>query len=95
MSDAEILEDEPEESYTASWSLVTVPTSAAQEATEIPKMDEVRERFVKDYPRLFGGVANQNIPDGGQFGTARINWSPSQRSIGIENISSKVSGQRP
>ena len=39
-------------------------------------MGELRERLVKDYPRLFSGVANKNTPDRGRFGTARIKLKP-------------------
>ena len=39
-------------------------------------MDELRERLVKDFPRLFTGVANQNPQDRGRFGTARIELKP-------------------
>ena len=72
-------EGEPEESYTAVWSVVTVPTAAAQEARENPKVYELRERLVKDYPRLFSGVANKDSPDRGQFGTVRIKWKPNPK----------------
>ena len=57
-----MLESDPEESYTAIRSVVTVPTAAAQEARENPRVDELRERLVNDYLRLFSGVANKNPP---------------------------------
>ena len=63
MTDEEMSESDPEESYTAIRSVVTVPTAAAQEARESPRVDELRERLVKDFPRLFSGVANRNPPD--------------------------------
>ena len=72
MTDEEMSESDLEESYTAIWSVVTVPTPAAQEARENPRVDELRERLVKDYARLFSGVANKNPPDRGRFGTAQI-----------------------
>ena len=72
MTDEEMSEGDPEDSYTAIWLVVTVPTAAAQEARENPRVDELRERLVKDYPRLFSGVANKNPPDRGPIGTARI-----------------------
>ena len=72
-------ESDPEESYTAIRSVVTVPTAAAQEARENPRVDELRERLVKDYPRLFSGVANKNPPDRGRFGTARIKLKPNPK----------------
>ena len=65
MTDEEISVRDPEESCTAIRSVVTVPTAAAQEARENPRVDELRERLVKDYPRLFSGVANKNPPDRG------------------------------
>ena len=68
MTDDEMLERNPEESYTAMRSVVTVPTAAAQEARQNPKVDELRERLVKDYPRLFSGVANKNPSDRSPFG---------------------------
>ena len=95
MTDEEMSEGDPEESYTAIRSAVTVPTAAAQEARENPRVDELRERLVKDYPRLFSGVANKNPPDRGRFGTARIKMKPDPKNIGIENISFRVSGRRP
>ena len=55
MTDEEMLEGDPEESYTAIRSVVTVPTAAAQEARENPRVAELRE---KDDPQLFSGVAN-------------------------------------
>ena len=72
MSDGEMSEGDPEESYTAIRSMLTVPTTAAQEARENPRVDELRGRLVKEYPRLFSGVVNENPPDRGRFGTARI-----------------------
>ena len=41
-------EGDPEESYTAMRSVVTMPTAAAQEARENARVDELRERLVKD-----------------------------------------------
>ena len=34
---------------------------------------------MKDYPRLFSGVANKNPPDRGRFGTARIKLKPNPK----------------
>ena len=76
MTDEETSEGDPEESYTAIWSVVTVPTAAAQEARENPIVDELWERLVRDHPRLFSGVANRNPPDRGLFGTARMELKP-------------------
>ena len=59
MTDEEMSESDLEESYTAIRSVVTVPTIAAQEAREKPRDDELRERLVKDYQRLFSGVDNK------------------------------------
>ena len=42
-------------------------------------MDELREKLVKDYPRLFSGVANKKPPDQGRFGTARIQLKPNPK----------------
>ena len=64
-TDEEMSEVKPEESYMAIWSVLTVPIAAVQEAKENPKADELRERLVKDYPRLFSGVANKSPPDRG------------------------------
>ena len=76
MTDEEMSEVDPEKIYTAIRSVVTVPTAAAQEARENPRVDELHERVVKDCPRLFSGVANKNPPDPGRFGTARIKLKP-------------------
>ena len=56
MMDEEMSEGDPEESYAAIWSAVTVPTAAAGEARENPKVDELWKRLVKDYPRFFFAV---------------------------------------
>ena len=82
MTEEEMLEGDPEESCTAIQSVVTVPTAAAQAARENPKVEELRERLVKDYPRLFSGLANKNPPDQGRFGTARINLKPNPKVYG-------------
>ena len=79
MTDEEMLESDPEESYTAIRSVVTVPTAAVQEARENPTVDELRERLVKDYPRLFSGVANKSPPDPGRIGTARMKLKPNTK----------------
>ena len=79
MTDEEISERNPEESYTAIWSVVTVPTAAAQEARESPRVNELRERWVKDHPRLFRGVANKNPLDRGRFGTAWTKLKPNSK----------------
>ena len=50
-TDEEMSEGNQEESYAAIRSVVTVPTAVAQEARENPKVDELRERLVKDYPQ--------------------------------------------
>ena len=76
MTDEEMSERDLEESHTAIRSVVTVPTAAAQEARENPRVDELRERLVKDYPRFFSGLANKNQPDRGRFGTARMTLKP-------------------
>ena len=42
-------------------------------------MDELRERLVKDYQGLFSGVAKNNPPDRGLFGTVRIKFKPNPK----------------
>ena len=79
MTDEEMLEVDPEESYTAIRSVVTMPTAAAQEARENPRVDELRERLVKYYSRLFSSVANMNQLHRGEFGTARIKLKPNPK----------------
>ena len=79
MTGEEMWESDPEESYMAIRSVVTMPTAAAQEARENPRVDELRERLVKDHPRLFSGVANKNLRDRGGFGTARIKLKPNPK----------------
>ena len=61
MTDEEMSKGSLEESYTAIPSVVAVPTAAAQEARENPKVDELRERLVKDYPWLFSGAQPTKI----------------------------------
>ena len=72
-------EGDPEESYTAIRSVVTAQTAAARKARKNPTVDELRERLVKDYPRLFSGVTNQNLPDRGQNGSAQITLKPNPK----------------
>ena len=79
MTNEEMSDSDLEESYTPIWSVVTVPTAAAQEARENTRVDELQERLVKDYPRLFSGVANKNPPDRGRFGNARIKSKPNPK----------------
>ena len=79
MTEEEMSESNPEESYIAIWSVVTVPTAAAQEARENPRVDALREGLLRDYPRLFSGVAKKNPPDRGRFGTARIKLKPNPK----------------
>ena len=79
MTDEEMSKSDPEESCTAIWSVVTVLTAAAQEARENSRLDELWERLVKDYPRLFSGLANKITPDRGRFGTAGINLNPNPK----------------
>ena len=70
---------DPEEAYTAVWSVVSIPKQAAEEAQENPKVAELKERLISAYPRLFSGVANKNPPDRGRFGTARIKLRPNPK----------------
>ena len=72
ISDKEMSDVDPQETYTAVESVVSIPRQAAEEAKENPKVAEVKDRVIKAYPRLFSGVANNNPPDRGKFGTAKI-----------------------
>ena len=63
MTDGEMLQSYPEESSMGIWSVVTTPTAAAQEARENSTMDELRQRFVEDYPRIFGNLAKKAPAD--------------------------------
>ena len=56
-----------------------MPTVAAQEARENSRVDELRERLVKDYPRLFSAVANINPPDRCRFRTKQIKFKPNPK----------------
>ena len=60
-------------------SVVSILKQAAEEAQENPKVAEPKERLIKDYTRLFSGVANKNPPDRGRFGTARIKLKPNPK----------------
>ena len=73
---------------------MTVPTSACQGARKCPRVDELRERLVKDYPRMFRGVAHKNPPDRGPFGTAGMRVKPNPNYLDIENTF-RVSRRRP
>ena len=48
------------------------------EAKENPKVAELRDRFLKPYPRLFSAVTNRNPPDRGKFGTGKIKLKPNR-----------------
>ena len=63
-----MLQGDLEESYTAVRSVVIVPIAMAQEARESPRVDDLRERLVKDYLLLFSGVANKKTTH------SRLNW---------------------
>ena len=76
ISEEEKSDSDPAEAYTAVRSVVSIPKQAAEEAQENPKVDELKERLINAYPRLFSGVANKNPPDRGRFGTARIKLKP-------------------
>ena len=69
----------PEEAYTAVWSVSSIPKQATEEAQENPKVAELKEGLIKAYPRLFSGVANKNPPDRGRFGTARRTLKPNPK----------------
>ena len=60
-------------------SVVSIPKQAAEEAQENPKVAELKERLINAYPRLFSGVTNENPPDRGTFGTARIKLKPNPK----------------
>ena len=72
ISDEEKSDSDPEEAYTAVRFVVSIPKQAAEGAQENPKVAELKERLINAYRRLFSGVANNNPPDRGRFGTARI-----------------------
>ena len=72
-TDEEILDGDADGSYRAIRSVVTVPTVAVQEARRNPGVDDLRQRFVKDYPRLFSVLANKIHPDRGRFDPHRLN----------------------
>ena len=96
MTDEEMSDADPEESYTAIRSVVKVPTAAAQEARENQKVDELRKRVVKDYTRLFSGVANKNPPDPlpilAPIGTTLHCMGPSGVLIAVHALDSSCSG---
>ena len=79
ISDEEKSESDPEGAYTAVRSVVSIPKQAAEEAQENPKFAELKERLINAYPRLSSGVANNNPPDRGRFGTARIKLKPNRK----------------
>ena len=79
ISDEEKSDSNPQESYTAVRSVVSIPKQAAEEAQENPKVAELKERLINAYPRLFSGVTNKNSPDRGRFGTARIKLKPNPK----------------
>ena len=79
ISDEEKSDSDLEEAFTAVRSVVSIPKQAAGEAQENPKVAELKERLIKAYPRLFGGVANKNPGDRGRFGTARIKLKPNPK----------------
>ena len=70
---------DPEGASTAVRSVVSIQRQAAEEAQENPKVAELKERLINAYPRLFSGVANNNPPDRGRFGTARIKLKPNPK----------------
>ena len=72
ISDKEKSDSDPEKAYTAVRSVVLIPKQAAEEAQEKPKVAELKRRLINAYSLLFSGVANENPPDRGRFGTARI-----------------------
>ena len=76
ISDEEKSDSDPKEACTAVRSVVSIPEQAAEEAQENSKVAELKERLIHAYPRLFSGVANNNPPDLGRFGTARIKLKP-------------------
>ena len=79
ISDEEKSDSDLEEAYTAVRSVVSIPKQAAGEAQESRKVAELNERLINAYPRLFSGVTNNNPPDRGRFGTARIKLKPNPK----------------
>ena len=59
ISDEEKSDLDPEEAYIAVRSVILIPKQAAEEAQENPKVAELKERLVNDYPRLRSGGTNR------------------------------------
>ena len=59
-------------------SVVTVPTAVAQEVRENPKVDELQERLVEDYPRLFSAFGKQKSTQSGSiwYRTDKLKLNP-------------------
>ena len=87
MTHEEMLDGDAEGSYTAIWLVVTVATAAAQEEREKPRVDELRERLVKNFPRWFSSVANKTPPERGRLGTTGMRLKPNPKSISASRIS--------
>ena len=69
----------PQEAYTAVKLVVSIPRQVAEGAKENPKVAELKDRLIEAYSRLFSGVANENPPDGGKYGTAKIKLKPNPK----------------
>ena len=89
ISDEEMSDVDPQEAYTAVKLVVSIPQQAAEEAKEIPKVAELKDRLIEAYPRLFSGVANKNPPDRGKFGTANIKLKPKPENLSSPGISTQ------
>ena len=79
ISDEEMSDVDPQDSYTAVKLVVSIPRQAAEEAKENPKVAELKDRLIEACPRLFSGVANKNPPDRGKHGTAKIKLKPNPK----------------
>ena len=77
ISEEEMSDVDPQEAYTAVKLVVLIPRQAAKEIKENPKVAEQKNRLVEAYLQVLSGVANNNPPNGGKFGTAKIKLKPS------------------
>ena len=79
ISDEEMSDVDPQETYTAVKSVVSIPRRAAEEAKENSKVAELKDTLIEAYPQLFSGVTNKNSPARGKFVTARIKLKPNPK----------------
>ena len=79
ISGEEISNVDPQEAYTAAKSVVSIPQQVAEEAKEIQKVAELKDRLIEASPRLFSGAANKNPPECEKFGTDKIKLKPNSK----------------